>query len=130
MPFYKTTATKKIANLQKRIRIVQGGTYASKTISIILFLIAKAQTDKKPTLTSIVSESFPHLRRGALRDFLMIMQEHNYFKDSRWNKSESTYLFENGSIIEFFSADQPDKLRGARRDRLFLNEANNVPFYS
>ena len=107
---------------------MQGGTSASKTISIILFLIAKAQTDKTPTLTSIVSESFPHLRRGCIRDFLNIMQEHKYFKDDRWNKSESTYLFETGSIIEFFSADQPDKLRGARRERLFLNEANNVPF--
>jgi len=128
MPFYQTTATQKIANLKNRIRIVQGGTSASKTISIILFLIASAQSDRKPTLTSIVSESFPHLRRGCIRDFLMIMQEHKYFKDDRWNKSESTYLFETGSIIEFFSADQPDKLRGARRDRLFLNEANNVPF--
>src|SRR3990167_1560537 len=126
--FYKTTATQKIARLNKRIRIVQGGTSASKTISIILFLIAKAQSDDKPTLTSVVSESFPHLRRGCIRDFLNIMQEHKYFKDDRWNKSESTYLFETGSIIEFFSADQPDKLRGARRERLFLNEANNVPF--
>lgn len=56
------------------------------------------------------------------------MKEHNYFKDSLWNKSESTYTFETGSKIEFFSVDQPDKLRGARRDRLFINECNNVPF--
>jgi phage terminase large subunit len=56
------------------------------------------------------------------------MQAHNYFKDSRWNKSDFTYTFETGSKIEFFSVDQPDKLRGARRDRLFINEANNVPF--
>lgn len=87
-----------------------------------------AQSDKKPTLTSIVSESYPHLRRGCIHDFLMIMKEHNYFKDSLWNKSESTYTFETGSKIEFFSVDQPDKLRGARRDRLFINECNNVPF--
>lgn len=126
--FIKTTATQRIANLQNRIRIVQGGTSASKTISILLYLIASAQSDKKPTLTSVVSESFPHLRRGCIRDFLAIMQEHRYFKDDLWNKSESIYQFETGSQIEFFSADQPDKLRGARRDRLFLNEANNVPF--
>ncbi len=56
------------------------------------------------------------------------MKEHQYFKDSLWNKSESTYTFETGSKIEFFSVDQPDKLRGARRDRLFINECNNVPF--
>ncbi len=54
------------------------------------------------------------------------MQAHKYFKDVNWNKSESTYTFETGSKIEFFSADQSDKLRGARRDRLFINEANNI----
>ncbi len=126
--FISTTATKKIQKMTKRLRICQGGTSASKTISIILYLIAKAQSDEKPTLTSIVSESFPHLRRGSLRDFLMIMQEHHYFKDSRWNKTSGTYIFETGSIIEFFSVDQPQKVRGARRDRLFINEANNISF--
>jgi len=63
-----------------------------------------------------------------MRDFLMIMQEHKYFKDSRWNKTDYKYTFPNGSIIEFFSADQPDKVRGPRRDRLFINEANNIPY--
>jgi len=114
--------------MTKRIRIVQGGTSASKTISILLYLIALAQTDTTPTLTSVVSESFPHLRRGCIRDFLNIMQGHHYFKDANWNKSESTYVFESGSKIEFFSADQAPKLRGGRRDRLFLNEANNIPY--
>lgn len=126
--FSQTTATRKVMSLQNRIRIIQGGTSASKTVSILLYLIARAQSDTSPTLTSIVSESFPHLRRGAMRDFLMILKEHGYFRDDRWNKSESTYTFETGSIIEFFSADQGDKLRGARRDRLFLNEANNITF--
>jgi len=121
-----TTATKKIAKLSKKIRGVQGGTSASKTISILLYLIAKAQSDKEKTLTSIIAESTPHLKRGALRDFKNIMQEHHYWKDSLWNATDSIYTFETGSQIEFFSADQPDKLRGARRDRCFINEANNV----
>lgn len=124
--YRKTTATNKITKLSKRIRLVAGGTSASKTISILLYLIAKAQTDKKPTLTSIVSESFPHLRRGSMRDFLNIMQEHGYFKDDRWSKTDYTYTFETGSKLEFFSADQPGKVRGPRRDRLFVNEANNI----
>lgn len=105
-----------------------GGTSASKTVSILLFLIAKAQSDKAPTLTSIVSESFPHLKRGVMRDFLLILTEHNYFNDKSWNKSDFTYTFETGSKIEFFSADQPSKVRGPRRDRLFINEANNIPY--
>lgn len=114
--------------MTKRVRAIQGGTSASKTVSIVLYLIHLAQSDKVPTLTSIVSESLPHLKRGAMRDFLLILQEHRYFKDARWNKSDFTYTFETGSKIEFFSADQPDKVRGARRDRLFINEANNVQF--
>lgn len=112
--------------MSKRIRAIQGGTSASKTISILLYLIASAQSDKQKTLTSIVAESLPHLKRWAMRDFLMIMKEHNYYKDDCWNITNSTYTFETGSVIEFFSADQPDKLRGSRRDRLFLNECNNV----
>lgn len=126
--YKQTTATKKILKLTKRIRAVAGGTSASKSVSILLYLIAMAQSDKTPTLTSIVSESFPHLKRGVMRDFLLIMQEHNYYKDDRWNRSDFTYTFETGSKIEFFSADQPDKVRGPRRDRLFINEANNIPY--
>lgn len=126
--YVETTATRKIASLQKRIRAVQGGTSASKTVSIIIYLIARAQTDKKPTVTSIVSESFPHLKRGAIKDFLSIMSEHQYFDERRWNKTDYTYTFETGSTIEFFSVDQPGKVRGPRRDRLFVNEANNISF--
>lgn len=107
---------------------MQGGTSASKTISILLFLIAMAQTDPEPTLTSIVSESVPHLKRGAMRDFKKIMQTHRYWKDSCWNATDSTYTFESGSRFEFFSTDNGDKLRGARRDRLFMNECNNIHF--
>lgn len=121
-----TTATKKLSKLRKRIRAVSGGTSAGKTISILQLLIDDAQTDKVPTLTSVVSESFPHLRKGAMRDFLNIMREHGYYKDAQWSKTDFTYTFESGSQIEFFSADQSGKVRGPRRDRLFVNEANNI----
>lgn len=124
--YIETTATQKVKNLSKRIRLIAGGTSASKTISVLLYLIAMAQSDKSPTLTSVVSESFPHLRRGAMRDFLNIMQEHGYFEDANWSKTDFTYTFETGSKLEFFSADQPSKVRGPRRDRLFCNEVNNI----
>ena len=127
--YSKTTATKKIAKLDKRIRAVQGGTSASKTVSILLYLIALAQSDKTPTLTSVVSESLPHLKKGAMRDLLSILKEHGYYKDNLWYRSAPhTYTFETGSQIEFFSADMPSKVRGPRRDRLFMNEANNLPY--
>jgi len=114
--------------MKARIRAIQGGTSASKTVSILLYLIHLAQSDKIPTLTSVVSESFPHLKRGSIRDFLAIMQTHGYYRDERWNKTDYIYTFETGSKLEFFSADQPDKVRGPRRERLFINEANNVHY--
>ena len=128
MPYEITKAVKKIAKLQKRIRAVQGGTSAGKTVGIIEVLIDLAQMDEVPTITSIVSESFPHLKRGAILDFLSIMQQQGYFQDKRWNKTDYTYSFETGSKIEFFSVDQPGKVRGPRRDRLFINEANNISY--
>lgn len=127
MPYAITTATKKIADLQKRIRAIQGGTSAGKTIGTLQVLIDACQRDNKGDVTSIVSESFPHLKRGAMRDFVSIMQAQNYFKDNRWNKSDYIYTFETGALLEFFSADQPSKVRGPRRKRLFVNEANNIP---
>lgn len=125
MLYAETTALRKIANLESKIRGIQGGTSAGKTIAVLLYLIAMAQTDKDKTLTSVVSESIPHLKRGALRDFKNIMQAHHYWKDDRWSATDSIYTFETGSQIEFFSTDNGDKLRGGRRDRCFMNEANN-----
>ena len=125
----KTTAQNKIAQLKKRVRIVRGGTSSSKTFSIIPMLITYA-VQKDNTEISIVSESIPHLRRGAIRDFLKIMQMVGMYDPNKWNKSSLTYTFSNNSFIEFFSADQPDKLRGARRDVLFINECNNVDWES
>jgi len=122
-----TSATQKLLKLHKRIRGVAGGTSAGKTISILQILIDKSQSDKTPKLTSVTSESMPHLKRGAIRDFLSIMQTHNYFNENAWNKTDSIYTFETGSRMEFFSLDMPHKVRGPRRQRLFINEANNIP---
>lgn len=127
MKYVKTTATDKIFALRKRIRGVAGGTSASKTISILLWCIQYAQTHENELL-SVVSESFPHLKRGVIRDFLNIMEGHGYYQDSSWNKTDFTYAFSTGSKIEFFSADQPGKVRGPRRDVLFINEANNISY--
>ncbi len=131
--FIETTARQKIFKLRKRIRGVSGGTGASKTISILQWLINRAGTknfgDIKDNETiSVVSEFLPQLKRGAIRDFLNIMQEHHAFDDKRWNRSDYIYTFPSGSQIEFFSADQSYKVRGPRRDILFINEANNIDY--
>ena len=127
MKVKKTIAFYKLKELQSRIRIVKGGTSASKTISILCLLIDYAIKNEGKEI-SVVSESVPHLRRGALKDFLGILKGLNRYKDSQFNKSTLKYAFTNGSYIEFFSTDQPDKLRGARRTDLYINECNNVPF--
>lgn len=127
MAYSKTTAVIKIAALKKRLKIIQGGSSAGKTIAILLLLIDLAQCTEG-LLISVVSETMPHLKRGAIRDFLSIMESHKYYKDDRWNRTDYFYQFESGSRIEFFSADSPDKVRGPRRDVLFINECNNVPF--
>jgi len=127
MQVKKTIALKKLRKLDKRIRIIKGGTSASKTISILCLLIDYAIKNEGKEI-SVVSESIPHLRRGALKDFLGILNGLNRYKDNQFNKSTLKYTFTNGSYIEFFSTDQPDKLRGARRTDLYINECNNVPF--
>ena len=123
----RTTAINKILALKKRIKIIQGGTSAGKTFGILPILIDKA-TKQSGLEISIIAESIPHLRRGALRDFLKIMKWTNRYFDERFNKSHLKYEFANGSFIEFFSADDSSKLRGARRDILYINECNNVNF--
>jgi len=125
--FKRTTSINKILALKKRIKIIQGGTSAGKTFGILPILIDKA-IRKENTEISVVAESIPHLRRGALKDFLKIMKWTNRYIDGQFNKSLLRYEFRNGSVIEFFSADDASKLRGARRDILYINECNNVSF--
>ena len=127
MQIKKTQALNKLRNLDSRVKIVRGGTSAGKTVCILLILIDYAIRNEGKEI-SVVSESIPHLRRGAYKDFLGILKSLNRYKDSQLNKSTLKYTFTNGSYIEFFSTDQPDKLRGARRTDLYINECNNVPF--
>jgi phage terminase large subunit len=131
--FKAVTATHKLLKLDKRIRAAAGGTSASKTISILLILIDKCQTaanNGEQLLVSVVSESLPHLKRGVMRDFLNIMEGHKYFQEAQWNRTDFIYSFSPTVRLEFFGVDTPDKVRGPRRDILFMNEANNCPFES
>ena len=127
MDVARTQALDKLQQLDSRVKIVRGGTSAGKTICILLILIDYAIRNKGKEI-SVVSESVPHLRRGAFKDFLGLLKGMNRYKDGQLNKSTLKYTFTNGSYIEFFSTDQPDKLRGARRTDLYINECNNIPF--
>ena len=126
MDFIRTTAINKIMQLKKRKKIIQGGTSAGKTFGIIPILIDRCCREKGLEV-SVVSESVPHLKRGALKDFLKIMRLTNRFNENNYNKSDRKYTFSNGSFIEFFS---PESILGARRDVLYINECNRgITFY-
>jgi phage terminase large subunit len=91
--YQATTALRKIKKLTKRLRIIQGGSSAGKTIAILLLFIDRLQREKG-LISSVVSETMPHLKRGAIRDFLNIMEAHGYYDDKRWNRSDFIYEFE------------------------------------
>jgi phage terminase large subunit len=132
MSFIATTATHKILALKKDIRLIAGGTSASKTIGILQVLIDIAQSstlaDCQGLPIDVVSETMPHMRGGAMQDFENIMRTQGYWVEERWNKTLSTYTFETGIKMRFFSADAPSKVHGPRRWILYINEGNNIPW--
>ena len=105
-----------------------GGTRSGKTYSILQFLhLLIPKADKAGDITSVVSETLPHLKRGAIRDFERIIG-HPLKTDPRWNASDLVYTYPNGAKLEFFSADTSGKVLGPARKRLFINECNHIPY--
>ena len=121
-----TTAFEKIENMNARINIVQGGTSAGKTWDI-LGILNDIATLEPNSLISVVSDTLPNLKRGAIRDFKNILR--STLREPFWkeNKSDHIWTLTNGSVIEFFSTEDEGAL-GARRDYLFINEANRISF--
>jgi len=119
-----TTIFKTLSN-SKRYSIQQGGTRSGKTYTIVYFLLVYAIKHPK-TVISLVSESLPHLKRGVIRDVTAILDSEGWSHLFQHNKSEHTWVCSNGSMLECFSADDESKLRGSKRDILFINECNNV----
>ena len=109
-----------------------GGTRSGKTFSIIQLLylqcLGEERRNAPPTINSIVSESMPHLKRGAIRDFKTILQGEGIWSDEKWSETDKYYRFSNGSIIEFFSIDNAGKVYGSARDNLFINECQHIDY--
>lgn len=105
-----------------------GGTRSTKTYSTLQFLfLLIPQADKAGDVTSVVSESYPHLKKGCIRDFENIVG-HPLKGDDHWSEVDHTWTFENGAKLEFWSCDTPMKVHGSQRKRLFVNEANHIKF--
>ena len=109
----------------------RGGTRSTKTYSALQFLVFLAVGLACKKIISVVSETLPHLKKGAIRDFERILQDEGIIggslrDDARWNATDCFFTFASGTIIEFFSADAPGKVHGPSRDILFINEGQNI----
>ena len=105
----------------------QGSSRSSKTYNILIFLIVYLLGHPGKRL-SIVRGTLPALKGSVFIDFKEILNSLGVFDEKRLNKSEMTYSFSNGSWVEFFSTDSEQKIRGRKRDVLYVNEANELKF--
>ena len=104
----------------------QGGSRSSKTYSILQLIIYLCLTRKLSV--SIVRQSLPSLRGSSMRDFFEILKELELYDIKMHNMTENIFRFPNGSLVEFFSTVDDQKIRGRKRDILYMNEANEIPF--
>lgn len=113
---------------KKRITINQGGTRSGKTYSILQVLCEWCFENKNAGwIITVVRKTLPALKGSAYRDFLKIISEEDWYSEEFHNKSEMTYqLF--GNLIEFISVDQPQKIRGRKRNLCFINESNELSY--
>ena len=105
----------------------KGGTRSGKTWSVLQMLHILAKTNPNPLVISCVAATFPMVKRGMLRDFKAMVAAEGDWNENRFNKTESTYEYESGTIIEFFSCDNAGKVHGPARDVLYINEAQGIP---
>lgn len=110
-----------------RYIINQGGSRSSKTWSLCQALIVYLIKNPNKKV-SIVRKSYPALRDSVIKDLFDILKELNLYHENNHKKVEKFYEFENGSILEYFSIDDAQKVRGRKRDILFANEANELSF--
>jgi phage terminase large subunit len=109
----------------KKIIVEQGGTRSGKTYNILLWVIFSYCTNQRNKIITICRKTFPSLRASVMRDFLTILKQNQMYSEEAHNKSSSEYVL-YGNLIEFISLDQPQKVRGRKRDLLFINEANEL----
>jgi phage terminase large subunit len=112
-------------NNEARFIINEGGSRSSKTYSLCqLIMVYCLQNSQK--VVSIIRKTFPALRATAMRDFLEVLKEAGIYDKTSHNMSEHIYTFPNGSIVEFFSVDDEQKIRGRKRHLAWCNEANEL----
>lgn len=111
----------------KKIIIEQGGTRSGKTYNILIWIIFYYCATNVGKIITICRKTYPALRTSAMRDFINILREKDIYNEEHHNKSASEYRLK-GNLVEFISLDQPQKVRGRKRDLLFINECNELFF--
>ena len=128
MPLSVTTSLKKMLKMKARKKVIQGATSSGKTYGIIPILYDKCLANDRIKVT-VVAETLPAVKEGALEIFKNFMYDEFRWRDSCWNASTLTYTLLNRSKIQFKSFDSVGKAKsGGKRDILFINEANHVPY--
>ena len=112
---------------EKKIIVEQGGTRSGKTYNILLWIIFSYCTNNRNKIITICRKTFPSLRATVMRDFFEILKKYSMYSEVLHNKSSSEYMLYN-NLVEFISLDQPTKVRGRKRDLLFINESSELNF--
>lgn len=119
--FYQTL------NSKARIKVHQGGTRSGKTYAICQYLIYKLTSSTKPLVISIVRKTLPAIKGSVQRDFMEILDKLGILFLGNHNKSENTYTFGHHTV-EFLSVDEPQKIRGRKRNICYINEGNELDY--
>ena len=124
MKIQTTKHFEQLENSNKRISVHQGGTRSGKTFNILIWLVITLLRSENKVVT-ICRKTLPALKGTAYRDFLSILDMMELYNIANHNKTELTYNI-GSNLVEFISLDQPQKVRGRKRDMLFINEANEI----
>lgn len=126
MKIQTTSVFETLLNSDKRINIFQGSSRASKTYNILIFFIYKLLNEDNKTLT-IVRKTLPALKGSVLRDLKEILIKFDIYNPNDWHSVDGYYKM-GSNLIEWISCDDETKLRGRKRDYLFINEATEVSY--
>jgi phage terminase large subunit len=116
-----------LAKSDKKIIAEQGGTRSGKTYNILMWIIFAYTREHTGETITIVRKTFPSVRATVMRDFFEILKKYALYSEDNHSKSANEYIL-NDNLIEFISLDQPQKIRGRKRDLLFINEANELTY--
>jgi len=110
-----------------KITCLQGGSRSGKTYNTLLWIIFSYCHNNTGKVVSICRKTLPSLKASVLRDFLEILRHNELYSEIYHNKTSNEYWL-NGNLIEFFSLDMGSRVRGRKRDLLFVNEANEIDY--